>query len=538
MPQRQIHFVEAIYHRTVARIRAAGGEGDWFEMTRGIRQGCSLSPIIFAVVVDVLLRRLDAAMGDAGIARAFADDTAVVLESFFSSFPTIAQMFDEYARISGLALNYDKTIIVPLWRKEERSYSDIDTFLQSLSENWQRVCVRSVAKYLGFHVGPGRSDDVWTKAIEKWRQRIDSWKDSGLGLQYHAMVYNVFCASVLYYIAQLEKIDGRIVEAEPAMMMKMAKGPAAWANASDLWRMGEQCGVGKSFHCIQARGQAAMLRTMHFENWERPIKDEVDALQQWRAETERHDRDLWWDSWYRRAFPLVLWENKVALACRGISLKDLRSKLCAGKDAEAARKKLHGTFQGEVAKVTVRSFLDVWEYRVDHKLERWKLIGNRHHYRNNLIRNLHNLGKVVAPRVAAAMWGLVWNRWCTSARRTQRESACLLGCGRGNDRIEHYIGCACARDAGRRFLRLTISDYDQRKRCMLGVGTYADDTEQLCWAVLAYGLYMTTNSRRFGTARSALDSHEVAVQEIIQHCRQASEGHAGTARCLKALWVR
>ena len=58
MPNRQIRFVEMMYHRTVARIRAAGGESDSFEMTRGIRQGCPLSPLIFAVVVDILLRRL------------------------------------------------------------------------------------------------------------------------------------------------------------------------------------------------------------------------------------------------------------------------------------------------------------------------------------------------------------------------------------------------------------------------------------------------------------------------------------------------
>jgi hypothetical protein len=107
MPERQVRFIEAIYDRTMVKIRAAGGEGLWFEMTRGIRQGCPLSPLIFVVVVDVLLRRLVEVLGEEGCARAFADDTAAVVDDFFG-------LFDEYAAISGLFLNYAKTIVIPL----------------------------------------------------------------------------------------------------------------------------------------------------------------------------------------------------------------------------------------------------------------------------------------------------------------------------------------------------------------------------------------------------------------------------------------
>jgi hypothetical protein len=99
----------------LVRIRAAGGEGEWFETTRGIRQGCPLSPLIFAVVVDVLLRRLVEVLGEEGCTRAFADDTAAVVDDFFGVLPRIAKLFDEYAAISGLFLNYAKTIVIPLW---------------------------------------------------------------------------------------------------------------------------------------------------------------------------------------------------------------------------------------------------------------------------------------------------------------------------------------------------------------------------------------------------------------------------------------
>ena len=94
MPERQIKFIEVLYHRTMVKIRAAGGEGDWFEMTRGIRQGCPLSPIIFAVVVDVLLCKLEMIFDGRGITRAFADDTAAVIEDLFGFMPRVAKVFE------------------------------------------------------------------------------------------------------------------------------------------------------------------------------------------------------------------------------------------------------------------------------------------------------------------------------------------------------------------------------------------------------------------------------------------------------------
>ena len=83
-------------------------------------------------------------------------------------------------------------------------------------------------------------------------------------------------------------------------------------------------------------------------------------------------------------------------------------------------------------------------------------------------------------------------------------------------------------------LRLT-GDYSHRKHHMLGNVVFQDDSERIRWAVLVYGIYMTTNSRRFASV--ANQDVEAAVQEIMQHCRQAAEGHSRTARCLSRVWV-
>jgi hypothetical protein len=231
-PEKQLQFIRMIYQRTVVRIRAAGSEGGSFEMTRGIRQGCPLSPLLFAVVVDILLRRLDKVLDGRGICRAFADDTAAVLQDLFGMLPKVATLFEEYAKISGLYLNISKTIVIPLWRHQERKYEDIKEMLKNLNIGWEGILVKEVGKYLGFQVGPGRGDAAWGKAVEKWRSRARSWERTALGLQYGALRYNTMCASVL--LMQLLQVPPAVLEQELGTMTQLAKGPTAWANSHDL----------------------------------------------------------------------------------------------------------------------------------------------------------------------------------------------------------------------------------------------------------------------------------------------------------------
>ena len=252
-----------------------------------------------------------------------------------------------------------------------------------------------------------------------------------------------------------------------------------------------------------------------------------------RDTAKQEDREMFWRTWYQRSFPLRLWQNKINLGERGITIEHIKMKVCCGADTDKDRKILHGVFQSEVSAINLKNYLGRWGYRIDHKLGRWKLDGNRHHVRNNLINNLQRLGKVVAPRVASAMWGLVWNRWCT-ARRFQSRAFCLLGCGQGDDSIEHYIGCCVGREVGRRFLRVD-GDYQYRKLSLLGVRRYTDDNEQSCWAILAYGLYMATNHKR--SRPRTHSTLEVSVQEVMQYCRQASEGHGATSKLLSSRWA-
>ena len=92
MPVEARRLVRALYHDQSCRISLAGGTYDGFRVTSGIRQGCPLSPLLFAAVTDLLLRILELRFPTM-LARAFADDTAAVSDAFPTDADAIWPLF-------------------------------------------------------------------------------------------------------------------------------------------------------------------------------------------------------------------------------------------------------------------------------------------------------------------------------------------------------------------------------------------------------------------------------------------------------------
>ena len=72
-----------------ATVRTRHGTTDWFQITKGVHQGCILSPCLFNLYAEYIMRNAGLAEAQAGIKIAgrntnnlrYADDTTLMAES-------------------------------------------------------------------------------------------------------------------------------------------------------------------------------------------------------------------------------------------------------------------------------------------------------------------------------------------------------------------------------------------------------------------------------------------------------------------------
>ena len=89
IPDHLTCFLRNLYAGQEATIRTGHGTTDWFQIAKGVRQGCILSPCLFNLYAMYIMRNagLDKAQAEIKIARRnisnlrYADDTALMAES-------------------------------------------------------------------------------------------------------------------------------------------------------------------------------------------------------------------------------------------------------------------------------------------------------------------------------------------------------------------------------------------------------------------------------------------------------------------------
>ncbi len=113
--------------------------------------------------------------------------------------------------VSGLRVNYGKSVIIPL---TPGALDSTMGMLERTSTNWTRMQVAYRAKYLGFQLGPHRGTSTWDKPCQKFQERVDMWRDRDIGMSWTTRAHNTFALPVLTYVAQLDTPPDWVIEAD------------------------------------------------------------------------------------------------------------------------------------------------------------------------------------------------------------------------------------------------------------------------------------------------------------------------------------
>ena len=106
-----------LYAGQEATVRTGHGTTDWFQIGKGVRQGCILSPCLFNFYAEYIMRNTGLDEAQAGIKVAarnnnnlrYADDTTLMAER--EELKSLLMKVKEESEKAGLKLNIQKTKI-------------------------------------------------------------------------------------------------------------------------------------------------------------------------------------------------------------------------------------------------------------------------------------------------------------------------------------------------------------------------------------------------------------------------------------------
>ena len=173
IPDHLICLLRNLYAGQEATVRTGHGTTDWFQMGKGVHQGCILSPCLFNLHAEYIMRNAGLDEGQAGIKIAgrnidnlrYADDTTLMAES--KELRSLLLKVQEESEKSWLKLNIQKAKIkasgpITSWQIDGETMETVRDFILGGSKPLQMVTAAMKLKMLA----------PWKKSYDQPRQHI------------------------------------------------------------------------------------------------------------------------------------------------------------------------------------------------------------------------------------------------------------------------------------------------------------------------------------------------------------------------------
>ena len=151
IPDHLTCLLRNLYADQEATIRTGHGTTDWFQIGKGVHWGCMLSPCLFSLYAEDIMRNagLEKAQAETKIARRnisnlrYADDTTLMAESEEELKSLLMKVKEENEKV-GLKLNIQKTKImasgpITSWQIDGETVETMSDFILGAPKSLQMV---------------------------------------------------------------------------------------------------------------------------------------------------------------------------------------------------------------------------------------------------------------------------------------------------------------------------------------------------------------------------------------------------------------
>ena len=198
-----INWVKTLYSHTQSCILNNGWESNFFEIQRGVRQGCPFSPYLFILSAELLATAVRKNPNIKGISvnsveiklRQYADDTTLILDGSRKSLLSSLTMLDDFSKVSPLRINDKKT--EALWIGV--SIGNDKILLSGKELKWPKDKVKSLGLWIS--TDPELSASLnYNEKLEKVKEIPRCWKYRRLTLLGKITVIKSLVVSQLVYL--------------------------------------------------------------------------------------------------------------------------------------------------------------------------------------------------------------------------------------------------------------------------------------------------------------------------------------------------
>ena len=174
-----LKWLNLFYCRPESCVLNNGLASNFFEIQRGVRQGCPLSPYLFVLSVEVLAKAIRENQSIKGIfvnrreikLSQYADDTTLILDGTKESLKASLKTLDDFYEVSGLKLNDKKT--EALWIGANSGNDGIST--PGRNFKWPKYKVKALGVW--FSIDPEATATLnYNEKLDKVRNVLSCWK--------------------------------------------------------------------------------------------------------------------------------------------------------------------------------------------------------------------------------------------------------------------------------------------------------------------------------------------------------------------------
>ena len=205
------HWIQLFYTQISSSVLVNGEQSASFCVSRGVRQGCPLSPLLYVIMAETLACaiRSDPLIDGFSLPGRrriklcqYADDTSIVVMSDVSLLQVFS-VFNRYELASGAKLNVTKShgLLVGSWAS--RSNLPIALDWSSSSITVMGTTLSNVAD----------DSSCWTPPLDQLRLTLADWQQRHLSYHGRALVVNSLGLSPLWYLASFRTMPVLVVTA-------------------------------------------------------------------------------------------------------------------------------------------------------------------------------------------------------------------------------------------------------------------------------------------------------------------------------------